>query len=41
MFDKKIFEKIKQNINLFKCLTDGEKISYINYLIGNPIILGF
>jgi hypothetical protein len=32
MLEKELFEKISNNIDLFKTLTDEQKIEYIDYL---------
>ena len=32
MFEKELFEKINENFNLFKTLTNEQKIGYIDYL---------
>ena len=32
MLKQKLFEKISKDINLFKTLTDEQKIEYIDYL---------
>jgi hypothetical protein len=32
MLKQKLFEKINNNIDLFKTLTDEQKIEYIDYL---------
>jgi hypothetical protein len=32
MLEKELFEKISLNIDLFKTLTDEQKIEYIDYL---------
>ncbi len=32
MLKQELFEKISKNINLFKSLTDEQKIEYIDYL---------
>ena len=32
MLEKELFEKISYNIDLFKTLTDEQKIEYIDYL---------
>jgi hypothetical protein len=33
MLEKELFEKISLNIDLFKTLTDEQKIEYIDYIL--------